>query len=94
MRAKYASNVDLVTPCYKAVICVVFERHFARGGVPGQCQTRDYQNSWKKKLSVSFYGEIGRWPCLRLSWSIGHDDAVEVEKEDEFDAANYLFINF
>ena len=40
--------------------------------------------------------ELGRWPCLRLLYhgGLGQNDAVEVEKEDEFDDANNLFVNF
>ena len=53
--------------------------------------TRTHENKEMERLNL---WEIGRWPCLRLSWSIGHDDAVEVEKEDEFDDANNLFVNF
>ena len=45
-----------------------------------------------KKRSVSSYG---KWVYGLISDFLGQSDMVfEFEKEDEFDDANYLFINF
>ena len=48
----------------------------------------------KKKMGVSFYRKQVDGLVSDYHGRLGHDDAAEVEREDEFDDANYLFINF
>ena len=98
--------MDLVTPFTKAVICVVpsqclrkrcenFKRvnisHVTEGLDDGQhVITRSHEKKW----SVPFYGNFMGNRMTLSHCRLGQDDAVEVEKVDKIDDANYLFINF
>ena len=84
MRAKNASDVDLVTPFTRplSVSClsaVNFKRvnktdHIARDGVPG-CRTRDYQST--VSLPSSFHGS--RQMALSQAITVDSDKTMQLK---------------
>jgi hypothetical protein len=99
MRAKYASNVDLVTPFTRllsvlSLSAVNFERvnktrHFARDGVPARSGSKH-----KKNGASQFMGYISNLGGLvsDCHGRLGQGDTIEVEKEDEFDDSVHRII--